>query len=48
VKLLLLFLFGAVALGLVTDRFDRWTYAMVAGGATLFTAAMFLLLRFWT
>lgn len=47
-KLLLVFLLGAVVLGLVSDRFDRWTYAMVVAGSVLTTALFFVFPRFWT
>jgi hypothetical protein len=47
-NLLLVFLLSCVVLGLVTDRLDRWTYALVAAGATLTTALFFAFVRFWT
>jgi MFS family permease len=47
-KLLLVFLLGMVVLGLVSDRFDRRTYALVAGCATFTTALFFTFDRFWS
>lgn len=48
VKLLLVFLLGMVVLGLVTDRLDRRTYAIVAGSATVMTGLFFGFERFWS
>jgi hypothetical protein len=47
-KLLLAFLLAMVILGLVADRFDRRTYALVAGCATFTTGLYFAFDRFWS
>ena len=46
--LLLVFLFGMVALGLITDRFDGRTWALVLGAAVMTSGLYFAFDRFMT
>ncbi len=46
-KLLLAFLLATVVIGLVTDRLDGRTYALVIAGSLFTTALFFTFQRFW-
>jgi hypothetical protein len=47
VKLLLIFLLATVLIGLFTDRLERRTYALIAGGSLFTTALFFTMGRWW-
>lgn len=47
-KLLLPFLLLMVVAGLVTDRFDRRTYSVVAGAAVVMMVLFYGMQRWWT
>jgi hypothetical protein len=46
-KLLLAFVLGVVVVGLLTDRLDARTYAIITAGAVGVTGLFFTLERFW-
>lgn len=47
-KLLLVFLLGAVVLGLITDKMDRRTYALLSMGVLFTIGLYFSFERFMT
>ncbi|HLZ70675.1 MAG TPA: hypothetical protein VKV26_12310 [Dehalococcoidia bacterium] len=47
-RLLLIYLFAVVGVGLFSDRLDRRLYAVVLAGALLTTALYFFTRRFMT
>ena len=46
-KLFLTLLLVQVVIGLVTDRFDRWTYLYVVTSAVVTTGLFYTMQRFW-
>ena len=46
-KYLLVWVLGTIVVGLVTDRLDRWSYALLIGGSLFIMMIFFLLQRPW-
>jgi hypothetical protein len=42
-----MFLLAMVVVGLFTEQLNRWTYALVLGGAVMTTALYYGMQRFW-